>query len=155
MLQLLQGENFVSLQKIKVKKIHSLAKLPERQTSGSVGYDMCTVEEIYFPPKEVTLVRTGISIELPKGYHAELYTRSSWGTRGLHLANGVGVIDCDYRGELIFAYFNGSAGKLNVAPGIRIGQMVLRKTHILDVEEVDSLDSTEREYGGFGSTGEI
>ena len=141
--------------KLKIKKTHSLAKLPERQTAGSVGYDICTVEETYFPPGEVTLVRTGISVELPEGYHAELYTRSSWGKRGLHLANGVGIIDCDYRGEIIFAYANIGAGQHTVHPGVRIGQMLVRKTHTFDIEEVGELGSTERNDGGFGSTGEI
>jgi len=140
---------------IKIKKLHSLARLPERQTSGAVGYDICTVEETFFPPGEVTLVRTGISIELPEGYHAELYTRSSWGKRGLHLANGVGIIDCDYRGELIFSYANISAGRHSIHPGVRVGQLLIRKTHVLDVVEVDNLSSTERDDGGFGSTGEI
>tara|TARA_R110002051_G_scaffold25414_2_gene62054 strand:+ start:490 stop:936 length:447 start_codon:yes stop_codon:yes gene_type:complete len=139
--------------KLKIKKLHSLARLPEQQTFGSVGYDVYSVEDITIMPGHVTVVRTGLSIEPPPWYHIELYARSSFGKEGIILANGVGIIDKDYRGEVRLLLSKITPGNKIILKGTRVGQLIVRKSHFPEIEEVEILNDTERGTGGFGSTG--
>ncbi len=140
-------------EKLKVKRIHPSAKLPERKTSGSVGYDVYCLSSFELEKDEVTVVSTGISVEAPTWYHVELYLRSSMGMKGVTLVNSVGIIDKDYRGEIKLMLTKLTPGVLYVAGETRVGQLVVRKTRLPDIEEVNDLNDTERGTGGFGSTG--
>jgi|3_EtaG_2_1085321.scaffolds.fasta_scaffold03407_3 dUTP pyrophosphatase len=139
--------------KLKIKKIHSSAKLPKQQTFGSVGYDVYSVEDVIVGPGVVTVVRTGLSMEPPPWYHIELYARSSFGKEGIILANGVGIIDKDYRGEVKLLLSKITPHRKLLKKGTRVGQLIVRKSHFPEIEEVEILNDTERGVGGFGSTG--
>jgi dUTP pyrophosphatase len=139
--------------KLKIKKLHSLARLPELQTFGSVGYDVYSVEDSILHRDHVTIVRTGLSIEPPPWYHVELYVRSSLAKEGIILTNGVGIIDKDYRGEVKLLLSKITSGRKVLPKGTRVGQLIVRKSHFPEIEEVDILNDTERGKGGFGSTG--
>ena len=138
---------------LKVKKLHSLAKLPELQTFGSVGYDVYSVEDVTIERGHVTVVGTGLSIEPPPWYHIELYARSSFGKQGIVLTNGVGIIDKDYRGEIKLLLSKITSGRTFLPKGTRVGQIIVRKSHFPGIEEVHELSETQRGTGGFGSTG--
>tara|TARA_R110000824_G_scaffold187520_1_gene368762 strand:- start:569 stop:1018 length:450 start_codon:yes stop_codon:yes gene_type:complete len=139
--------------KLKIKKLHHLARLPEQQTLGSVGYDVYSVNDVVLEPGVVTVVRTGLSMEPPPWYHIELYARSSFGKEGIILTNGVGIIDKDYRGEVKLLLSKVTPGSKFLPIGTRVGQLIVRKTHFPEIELVDILNDTERGTGGFGSTG--
>jgi dUTP pyrophosphatase len=102
------------------------------------------------------MVGTGIAVEIPEGYVGLVTVRSSMGREGVSLANSVGIVDSDYRGELILNLYNHSyvhADGFGVSAGERIGQLVVVPAPTFDLTEVDSLSTTERGEGGFGSTG--
>lgn len=137
-------------------KMKSGATLPERQTEGSVGYDIvaCIDEDIVVPPGETRPAGSGVAIALEPGYAAFIYARSGLGIRhGITPANCVGVIDSDYRGEIIVGLRNASKVPFTVKNGDRIAQMVIAECCLPELELCDSLDDTARGTGGFGSTG--
>ncbi len=142
---------------LKVKKLRNNAVIPKRATPGSAGMDLyaCIDEEIPLVPGKLAVIPTGIAIELPsKNYMANIYARSGLGVKhGICLSNGVGVIDSDYRGEVCVGLCNVSDKEYTVTPGERIAQLVIAPVSIMEVEEVQSLDDTQRGAGGFGSTG--
>ncbi|MGN0487901.1 MAG: dUTP diphosphatase [Ruminococcus sp.] len=142
---------------IKIKKLKENAKLPTRATEGSAGMDLyaCIEESLTIKPKELKIIPTGIAIALPdKGVAAFLYARSGLGVKhGICLSNGVGVIDSDYRGEICVGLCNVSDKSYTIKPFERVAQMVIAPVIIPELTEVDSLDSTYRGEGGFGSTG--
>ena len=123
-------------------------------TDGSAGIDLCA-NEITNSGHEST-VKTGIHVEIPKGWVGLLLPRSSWGSQGWTLANTVGVIDSDYRGEIIVkAKRDATKGWMAIRPGDRIVQLVVVRCNAA-AEKVDSLSDlsvTARGDGGFGSTG--
>jgi dUTP pyrophosphatase len=132
------------------------AKLPVRKTGGSVGFDIaaCLDEEIVIEPGETRMVGTGFAIALEHGYAAFIYARSGLGIkRGIVPANCVGVIDSDYRGEIIVGVKNTSNEPFAVNNGDRIAQMVITRCDLPEVVCCDDLDGTIRGDGGFGSTG--
>ena len=130
---------------------------PRRATEGAAGMDLyaCIDESITLAPQQLVIVPTGIAIELPdNGCAAFLYARSGLGVKhGICLANGVGVIDSDYRGEVCVGLCNVSDKPYVIAPGERIAQMVIAPVFTPDVVEVSELSDTQRGAGGFGSTG--
>lgn len=143
---------------MKVKRLVELAVIPSRASLLDAGYDL--VATSYSVQGEFIEYSTGISIELPEGYHAEIFPRSSISKYDLSLANSVGLIDNGYRGELKLRFkvtnkSNGDSTRLPIIyeVGDKIGQLVLRKTITANIIEVDSLSSTDRGSGGFGSTG--
>ena len=141
---------------IKIKKISPNAIIPEAQTTGSVGADLhaCILEPIVIHPNETLKIPTGIAIALPERCGAFLFARSGLATKqGLAPANKVGVVDTDYRGEIIVALHNHSDEIRLIEPNQRIAQMVIMPVCQPIFEEVDSLEETERADGGFGSTG--
>lgn len=138
-------------------KVNPGAKIPERQTSGSVGYDIsaCISEDVIIHPGETGMIGSGLAIALEPGYAAFIYARSGLGIRhGITPANCVGVIDSDYRGEIIVGLRNASQVPFTVKNGDRIAQMVVAKCALPDIELCENLDETTRGAGGFGSTGE-
>lgn len=143
---------------IKVKRLKEGAILPSRASAGSAGLDLCAFcpdADITVKPMQRVLIPTGIAVQLPSAnYTALLFARSGLALRqGLCLANGVGVIDSDYRGEVQVAATNLSAQDIVVQHGQRIAQLLLMPVVPAVVEEVPSLENTSRGSGGFGSSG--
>ncbi len=130
--------------------------LPGYETSGSAGMDLRANigEELTLLPLERQLVPTGLFIELPQGYEAQIRPRSGLAIKkGLSLVNSPGTIDSDYRGEIKVIMINLSGEKQTIAPGERIAQMVIARYEQVAWEEVKNLSESERGTGGFGSTG--
>lgn len=139
--------------KLKVKKLVRWAKLPEYSTSGSAGLDLFSAEEVEIPPGEWRLIGTGISIELPQGYEAQVRPRSGLALKGITIMNTPGTIDSDYRGEVKVILVNFSKEVFSVPKGMKIAQLVVSKYEKVECEEVEILSETERGEKGFGSTG--
>lgn len=142
---------------MKIKIINkSKHPLPQYQTQGSSGMDLRANldKKIILKSLERTLVPTGIYIELPQGYEAQIRARSGLALKkGLSLPNGIGTIDSDYRGELKIIFVNLGKEDLEINDGDRIAQMVIMKIERPEIEEVEILGDTERSKGGFGHTG--
>lgn len=141
---------------VKVKKLDSRAIIPTRGSADAAGADLyaLTNSDIVINPGETVLVHTGIAMEIPSGWVGLVYARSGLSTKmGLAPANKVGVIDADYRGELMVSLYNQS-GEVRVVPnGERIAQLVIAPYIPAVFEEVEELSDTVRGEGGFGSTG--
>lgn len=130
--------------------------LPAYETIASAGMDLrANLEEtLYIKPLERILVPTGIFIELPVGYEAQVRPRSGLAyKKGVGVVNSPGTIDADYRGEIKVILINLSNGTLELQDGERVAQMVIAKHERAQWVEVEELDITERGAGGFGSTG--
>ena len=142
---------------LKIKKLKENAKVPHRATSGSAGLDLCACvdEPITLQGGDTAVIPTGIAIALPSdGYGAFVFPRSGIAVKhGIGLLNSVGVIDSDYRGEIMVGVINQVKDAYTIQPGERIAQMVVMPVSVMPVEEVLDLDETERGSGGFGSTG--
>ena len=168
--------------KIKIKLIDDdLAMIPGYKTKGSCGADLlfsaksidrlkneidpkiykklkATLEtngSITINPGESILLGTGICIELPHGYEAQVRSRSGLSSKGLILLNGVGTIDSDYRGEILLSVCNISKNPKTIRDHERIGQIVINKIYRGDFKVVKELSPSERSTGGFGSTGKL
>lgn len=131
-------------------------RLPEYATPGSSGMDLKanTSEPVVINPMERFMVPTGIFIELPEGYEAQIRPRSGLACKlGITVANAPGTIDADYRGEIKVCLINLSNEKFVLQPGDRIAQMVVSKYEKVELDEVLFLTETERGEGGFGHTG--
>ncbi|MFV0352002.1 MAG: dUTP diphosphatase [Oscillospiraceae bacterium] len=143
--------------RMKIKKLKEGAHLPQRATEGSAGIDLCALceEDIVLAAGQRALVPTGLAIELPGAqYVALVFARSGLALReGLAMANGVGVIDSDYRGEVAVPVINQSDKEIHIANGQRIAQMLVMPVELPQLVLVDELSDTERGEGGFGSTG--
>ena len=141
---------------VKIKKLNQNAKMPTYGSPYSAGADLyaCIDNEITIAPNETVLVKTGLAMELSCGYVALIYARSGLASkRGLAPANKVGVVDCDYRGEIMVALHNHSNVPQTVAKDERIAQMVIAPYITAEFEEACELSDTVRGAGGFGSTG--
>lgn len=142
---------------LKIKKLRENATLPTRGTKGSAGADLyaCIEESVTINPGDLKLIPTGVAIALPDSSAvAYLYARSGLGVKhGICLANGVGVVDSDYRGEIMVGLCNVSGEPYTIEPNERIAQMVISPVIIPELVEVEKLDKTDRGEGGFGSTG--
>lgn len=141
---------------INIKKLSSTAIIPSLGTKDSAGVDLSAdiSENILIKPNEVVKIPTGLAVALPENTFGAIYARSGLATKqGLRPANCTGVIDRDYRGEIIVALRNDSDEARVVEPGQRIAQMVVIPYVGINFVEVDNLDETERNVGGFGSTG--
>lgn len=142
---------------MKVKIVnHSKYGLPAYATIASAGMDLhANIEEsLVLGSLERTLVPTGIFIELPVGYEAQIRPRSGLATKhGITVANAPGTVDADYRGEVKVSLVNISKEPFVIEPGERIAQMVVARHERVEWEEVAQLSETERGAGGWGSTG--
>lgn len=145
------------MQTLKVKKLRENAKMIQRATSGSAGMDLhaCIDESVTINPGEIKVIPTGLAIALESAnYVAYIYARSGLAIKhGITLANCVGVIDSDYRGEVCVGLTNISKEPYSVTPDERIAQLVIAPVSMCEAVEVEELDDTERGAGGFGSTG--
>lgn len=130
--------------------------IPEYATEGSAGLDLTADigQELTLQPGETTLIPSGIKLEIPEGHVGLIYPRSGLGTKqGIILANTVGVIDCDYRGEVKLPLKNTSNIPQTITPQQRVAQLVIQPYSKCDIELVKEVSSSERGEGGFGSTG--
>lgn len=142
--------------RVKIKKINENAIIPTYGTKYSAGADLYALldSKIEIKPHETVFVHTGISVEIPEGYCGLIFARSSMGAkRGLAPANKVGVIDSDYRGEIMVALHNHSEIAQTVDQGERIAQLAIVPFLKAEFEVADELSDTTRGAGGFGSTG--
>lgn len=135
---------------------HAGLPLPERQTAGSAGYDVCSAESDFtIAPLERRLVRTGLALAIPAGYEAQVRPRSGLALKhGLTLPNAPATIDSDYRGELMIPMINLGAEPVAVRRGTRIAQLVFQRVEAVEIRAVEALPESARGAGGFGSTGD-
>lgn len=141
--------------KVKIKNI-SKNEIPKYETDGSAGLDLRANldQSITLKPMQRALVPTGLFIELEKGYEAQIRARSGLAIKnGICLANGIGTIDSDYRGEIKIILINLGDQDFKINSGDRIAQMVITKYEQVEFELVERLNETERSDGGFGHTG--
>lgn len=139
--------------KVKFKKLVENAIIPTRANAGDSGWDIRTVEYVIIRPYSVAKVRTGLSVELPEGYELQVRGKSGLASKeGLTIAQGIGTIDCGYRGEICVLLYNQSAQIKRIEIGAMVGQLVLGKVLDIEWEEVKELSVTERGEKGFGST---
>ncbi len=136
---------------LKVKKLDPEAKLPEYKTEGAAGLDLYSIEEVELNPGEIKAIRTGIAVEIPKGYFGLIRDRSGLALKGIHVL--AGVIDEDYRGEIKVVLINLGKEKIKVEKHMRIAQMIIIPYLKVKVVETEELSETQRGEKGFGSTG--
>lgn len=142
--------------KVNFKKLNDNAIKPTYGTEFAAGADLyaCEGGEVTIAAGETKLIHTGLSLEIPEGYAGLIYARSGIATkRGLAPANKVGVIDSDYRGEIMVSLHNHSGEAQSIADGERIAQLVITPFLKVEYTETDTLSDTVRGEGGFGSTG--
>lgn len=155
---------------VKFVKLQSNAQTPTQAKEGDAGYDLYAVEGVTLAPLERKIVKTGIAVEIPRGYYGRIAPRS-----GLAAKNGIdvmaGVIDCSYRGEVgvilinlnptqfildpqqqAFSRLFGPADSFKIKEGDKIAQIIIEKCHEVEFYQVDTLSSTSRGAAGFGST---
>ncbi len=141
---------------IKVEKLSRSATIPCRASDYAAGYDLYADEPslVTIPAGQTVQIHTNIAIEIPDGYFGAIFARSGIATRnGIRPANCVGVIDSDYRGEIIVALHNDSTSNHYVDLKDRVAQLVILPYVTAEFEEASSLSATTRGAGGFGSTG--
>jgi dUTP pyrophosphatase len=138
---------------IKVKRLSSDATIPVYSSSGAACFDLYSTDDVTISKGEWYSVSTAISVEIPSGFVGMVYSRSGHGFKhGLHLINGTGIIDSDYRGEIKVGLVNNGHADYTVHKGERVAQMmVIPVPHVEFVEA--NLSETERGENGFGSTG--
>ena len=140
--------------KVNVKKLKKEAKLPAYGSAQAAGADLYAVESVVIGAGETKFVHTGIALELPEGTVGLVYARSGMACKqDLAPANKVGVIDSDYRGEIIVALHNHGKEERRVEAGDRVAQFVIAPYYTAEFEQAEELSDTKRGGGGFGSTG--
>lgn len=148
----------VRLLVVKIKKTEDAKDipLPTYASDGSAGLDIyaCVDDEVVINPKEIKLIRSGILMELPPGYEAQIRPRSGLALKyGIGILNSPGTIDSDYRGEIGIILINLGDKPFTIRRGDRIAQMVITRYEKVEIQEVNVLAQTQRAEGGFGSTG--
>ena len=142
--------------KIPIVKLKEGAVLPEYQTVHSAAVDLaaCMDEPVTLESLERAVIPTGLAMALPEGFEAQIRPRSGLAAKhGIALANGVGTIDADYRGEIGVIVINLSKETFVIEPGMRIAQMIVARYAKAEWHVVETLDETERGSEGYGSTG--
>ncbi|MCS7250054.1 MAG: dUTP diphosphatase [candidate division WOR-3 bacterium] len=139
--------------KVKIKRISSIP-LPKYQTPDASGLDLYSAEDKVIKKKSFATIRTGIAIEIPKGYEAQVRPRSGLAKNyGIGVLNSPGTIDADYRGEIMVILFNFSNKNFKIKKGERIAQLVFSPIVKVKWVEVKELKKSKRNEGGFGHTG--
>jgi dUTP pyrophosphatase len=141
---------------VKIKKLHSNVNLPNYQTEQSAGVDLEAniTENIVIRAGKRELISTGLAIELPKGFEAQIRPRSGLALKnGITVLNSPGTIDADYRGEIKVLLINLGEEDFTIIPKMRIAQMIIAPFTRTDFQEEIDLTSSQRGTGGFGSTG--
>lgn len=140
----------------KVLKIVSEGICPQYATKGAAGFDLyCNNDEVIVAkPHKIVKIPTGLKMQIPEGYFGAIYPRSSAGIKlRIKLANSTGIIDSDYRGEIILFLINEGEDYLEIKKGERLAQMIIQPYVRVEIEEVDEISQTDRGEGGIGSTG--
>ncbi len=143
---------------MRIKLLNDLAKVPTRGSEYAAGYDLyaATSDIIDIAPHSTVKIGTGIACELPENTFGALFARSGLATKkGLRPANAVGVIDSDYRGEIIVALHNDTNENATIKAGERIAQLIIIPFVSVEFNTINVLNETERGNNGFGSTGEL
>ena len=138
--------------KVQFAKVNPLATIT-RAHSGDAGADLCTMEDLVIRPGEVVKVKTGIAVDIPRGYVGLLCSRSGQAKVQITLANSVGIIDHGYTGEIMAMVSNRGMVNFQAKSLERIAQLIILPIYLAEFEEVNYLASSERGAGGFGSTG--
>ncbi len=141
---------------VKILKKHPEATIPQYATAGASGLDLHArlPHTIYLQPGVRLTCPTGLGIELPEGFEAQVRPRSGLASKqGIGVLNSPGTIDSDYRGEISVVLINHGDQAVSIEPGQRIAQMVIAPVVRVELVETDLMDVTERGEGGFGSTG--
>lgn len=145
------------MEQVKVKKMRPGAKLPVRGSASAAGADLCACLDydlVSIPPHATKMIPTGLAMEIPEGMFGAIFARSGLASkRGLRPANCVGVVDSDYRGEVMVALHNDTDLNQMIENGDRIAQLVLMPYCVNQFTEAKELSETERGGGGFGSSG--
>lgn len=142
--------------RVNIKKLNGNAVVPSYGSEYAAGADLyaCLDNDVTVAPHETVMIPTGIAMELPIGYAGFIYARSGLASKkGLAPANKVGVVDCDYRGEVKVALHNHSSIPQTVSCGERVAQLVVAPYITAEFKECETLSDTVRGAGGFGSTG--
>lgn len=140
--------------KLKVRKINDKAIIPEYAHKGDAGMDLFSVEDVIIEAGESALIHTGIQIELPEETEAQVRPRSGLALKhSITVLNTPGTIDEGYRGEIAVILINHGKNAFMVETGMKIAQMVIKPVLRVSIEETNSLSSSDRGEGGFGSTG--
>lgn len=141
---------------VKIKKLKPDAVLPTNGSTDAAGYDLyaCVDEPVEIYPHETIKIGTGIAVQFPNSFWMGIFARSGLATKqGLRPANCTGVIDADYRGQIVVALHNDTNEIQTIQSKDRIGQAILIPRYEMAIQEVEELSSTFRGKGGFGSTG--
>lgn len=141
------------LDTVRVKKLHEDALLPEYQSQGAACFDLHTVHSGRLMSNQAVVFRTGLAFEVPAGHVMLIFSRSGHGfNAGVRLSNCVGVVDSDYRGE-VMVKLTSDGGELNVRAGDRIAQAMIVPVSQVRLQWAEELEETARGHGGMGSTG--
>lgn len=139
-------------ERLHFKRLHPEARLPTRGSAQAAGLDLYAVERLLIEPGARASVRTGVAVAVPRGFYGRVAPRS-----GLAVRHGIdvlaGVIDSDYRGEILCALVNHGQEPFEIEPGARVAQLVLEAIATPEPAWAEDLEETERGAGGFGSTG--
>jgi dUTP pyrophosphatase len=139
---------------IKFKKVHPEAIIPKFQKDGDAGLDIHAIEDFILNPGEHSLIGTGLKIEIPKGFEAQVRPRSGLALKNkITILNSPGTIDSGYRGDIGIMLMNHSKEKFEIKKGDRVAQLIIAKHETPEIIEVNELEDSERGEGGFGHTG--
>ena len=140
---------------IKLKRLHKNAKVPTYGTENAAALDLYAVEDVTFKSGDTKRIRSGWAFEIPEGYYVEIMPRSGVSIKNdLIMPNSPGIVDSDYRGEIfVYMKFLKENWQFSIKKGDRFAQMMIKKTILVNFEEVEELNETGRGVGGFGSTG--
>lgn len=142
------------LKEIKIKLLNRDAKIPVKATDDSSGFDIFSCEDCILKKKSYKLISTGITIELEKGMEAQIRPRSGLAFKnGITVLNSPGTIDADYRGEVKIILINHSNIDFQIKKEMRIAQIVFSKILNINLIKAENINKTNRDCGGFGSTG--
>ena len=151
-MQIKKGE--IILYTLKIKKLNEEATIPNFAHKGDAGMDLYSIEAVVIPSGESRLIKTGISIQLPKMTEAQVRPRSGLALKhSITVLNTPGTIDEGYRGEIGVILINHGKSDFTVTKHMKIAQMVVKPIYDISIVEVNELDDTDRGEGGFGSTG--
>ena len=140
---------------VKYKKFDESKELfvPEYKSEGASGMDIMSIEDVFIPPNETRIVKTNLAVEIPQGTELQIRSRSGLSAKnGIFVLNGVGVLDSDYRGEILIILHNVGKSIFKINIGDRIAQISLSRVEKIELYQ-DELSKTDRGEGGLGSTG--
>lgn len=139
---------------LQIKVLREGISVPKYATEDSAGLDLVSAETCTVQPGSNHLFKTGLAMAIPRGFFGAIYPRSGMAVKkGMRLSNCVGVVDPDYRGEVMVSLYNDSSENVEILEGDRIAQMIIQPYDKCEIIECDELSDTERGSGGFGSTG--